>query len=207
MGSCLFNDPLCRNKYCEWLSEVTGKKYRLPTEAEWEYCARAGTAAPYFFQGSPAKLTGRSLINRLFGTDDSIINRYVFFRRNSGGEVRNPYTNEANLWGLYNMLGNVKEFCLDFYAPDAYWRRYDDSGPTFISGPVANPIGLPRGKEHVVRGGSYLSDPADLRAAARGRTHHDEWRLTDPHKPKSKWWYSDCMEVGFRVVREYERGS
>jgi len=194
-------------KYCEWLSEVTGKKYRLPTEAEWEYCARAGTSAPYFFQGSPAKLTGRSLINRVFGMNDTIINRYVFFRRNSRGEVQNPYTNEANLWGLYNMLGNVKEFCLDVYVPDAYWRRYDDTGSTFISGQVVNPIGPPSGKEHVVRGGSYLSDPADLRAAVRGRTHHDEWLLTDPHTPKSKWWYSDCMEVGFRVVREYEGGS
>ena len=198
------------SKYCEWLSEATGKKYRLSTEAEWEYCARAGTATPYFFQGDPSKLTGRSLINRIFGTDDAVINRYVFFRRNSGGEVQNPYTNEANPWGLYNMLGNVKEFCLDYYAPDAYWRSYDNTGSgavTSISGPVIDPVGPPGGKEHVVRGGSYLSDPADLRAAARGRTYHDEWLLTDPHKPKSRWWYSDCMEVGFRVVREYEPGN
>jgi sulfatase modifying factor 1 len=194
-------------RYCEWLSEVTGKKYRLPTEAEWEYCARAGTSTPYFFQGNPAKLTGKSLINRLFGMNDTIINRYVLFRRNSGGEAQNPYTNEANPWGLYNMLGNVKEFCLDFYAPDAYWRSYDNSGSTFSSTPVVNPLVPPVGKEHVVRGGSYLSDPADLRAAARGRTHHDQWLLTDPHTPKSKWWYSDCFEVGFRVVRELEPGS
>jgi len=194
-------------KYCEWLSGVTGKKYRLPTEAEWEYCARAGTDSPYFFEADPAKLTGKFLINRLFGMDDGVIGRYVFFYRNSGGEVQNPYTNEANPWGLYNMLGNVKEFCQDYYAPDAYWRSYDDSGPAFGSGPVVDPLGPPGGKEHVVRGGSYLSDPADLRAAARGRTHHDEWLLTDPHKPKSKWWYSDCMEVGFRLVREIEEGG
>jgi len=194
-------------EYCEWLSEVTGKKYRLPTEAEWEYCARSGTTTPYFFEGSPAKLTGKSIINRLFGMDDNIINRYVFFYRNSGGEVQNPYTNEANPWGLYNMLGNVKEFCLDYYAPDAYWRSYDDSSPTFISGPVVGPVGPPSGKEHVVRGGSYLSDPAGLRTAARGRTHHDQWLLTDPHTPKSKWWYSDCMEVGFRIVREYREAN
>ena len=194
-------------KYCEWLSEVTGKKYRLPTEAEWEYCARAGTGTPYFFQGDPAELSGKSLINRLFGTNDTVINRYVLFRRNSGGEVQNPYTNEPNSWGLYNMLGNVKEFCLDFYAPDAYWRSYDNSGSTFSSGPVVDPVGPPVGKEHVVRGGSYLSDPADLRAGARGRTHHDQWLLTDPHTPKSQWWYSDCFEVGFRVVREFEPGS
>jgi formylglycine-generating enzyme required for sulfatase activity len=114
--------------------------------------------------------------------------------------VSNPYTNEPNPWGLYNMLGNVKEFCLDFYAPDAYFRAYEE----LADGPLENPMGPPAGGEHVVRGGSYLSDPADFRSASRGSTHHDAWLLTDPLVPKSKWWYSDCMEVGFRVVCEPE---
>ena len=183
-------------EYCKWLSKKTGQNYRLPTETEWEYCARAGTTTPYFFEGDPRELSARPLLNRLFGAQDGEATRFVFFARNSGGQVQNPYTNEPNPWGLYNMLGNVKEFCLDFYAPDAYYRIYDSLG-----GAVVDPTGPPGGVEHVVRGGSYLSDPADFRSASRGSTHHDAWLLTDPHKPKSKWWYSDCMEVGFRVVR------
>ena len=191
-------------RYCEWLSEQTGKHYRLPTEAEWEYCARAGTDTPYFFSANPARLTGHSLRNRLFGTDDGVINRYIFFIRNSRAQVHNPYTNEPNPWGLYDMLGNVREFCRDYYSADAYWQGLEGAVPGLSLGPLVDPQGPPLGTEHVVRGGSYLSDPADCRAAARGRTHHDQWLVTDPHKPKSRWWYSDCMEVGFRVVRELD---
>ena len=190
-------------KYCEWLSDKTGKKYRLPTEAEWEYCARAGTETPYFFDGDPAALTSHKFWNRIRGTDDNEINRFIFYKRNSRGQIQNPYTNEPNPWGIYNILGNVKEFCLDYYAPDTYYGIYDNSE---ISGNelVENPMGPQSGMEHVVRGGSYLSDPVECRAASRGRTHTAEWLLTDPHKVKSIWWYSDCDEVGFRVVRELE---
>ncbi|MFC1544878.1 SUMF1/EgtB/PvdO family nonheme iron enzyme [Gemmatimonadota bacterium] len=194
-------------EYCKWLSEKTGRTYRLPTEAEWEYCARAGTTTPYFFDGDPKKLSSKPLLNRIFGAENGEILRFVLFARNSGGQVQNPYTNEPNPWGLYNILGNVKEFCLDFYAPDAYYRAYDGSAVALATGPRENPVGPSAGTERVVRGGSYLSDPADFRSATRGSTHHDAWLLTDPHKPKSKWWYSDCADVGFRVVREPEPGE
>ena len=183
--------------YCEWLSRVTGKKYRLPTESEWEYACRAGTTGPYFFDGSPGKLTDKSWINRLFGTDDSIINSFVWYKRSSNNKTQLPYVNEPNLWGLYNMPGNVKEFCLDFYSPDIY-STYTAEGP------VVNPKGPETGTEHVVRGGSYKSDPVFLRSAARDHTYHDKWMITDPQSPKSKWWYSDSRDVGFRVVREFE---
>ena len=184
-------------RYCEWLSLVTGKKYRLPTEAEWEYACRAGTTEAYFFEGDPEKLTGKSWINRLFGVDESIINKYVWYTGNSPGKTQPPYTNEPNRWGLYNMPGNVKEFCLDWYTPDLSIVYPDDSA-------VVDPKGPKSGSEHVVRGGSYNSDPADLRSGARDRTYTDRWLLTDPQSPKSKWWYSDSKDVGFRVVREYE---
>ena len=184
-------------KYCEWLSERTGKKYRLPTEAEWEYTCRAGTTGPYYFEGDPKKLTKKSWKNRWFGTDESIITQYVWYEGNSSSKTQPPYTNEPNPWGLYNMLGNVREFCLDWYSHDIYGSYRGD-------GPIENPKGPASGTEHVVRGGSYKSDPADLRSAARDRTYHDRWMLTDPQSPKSVWWYSDSKDVGFRVVREYE---
>jgi formylglycine-generating enzyme len=182
--------------YCRWLSQVTGKKYRLPTEAEWEYACRAGTSTPYPFAGNPKKLTSLSWRNRMFGIDDTVINRFAYSIRNSGGKTQLPYTNKPNAFGLYNMLGNVKEFCLDWYSPTAYRR---------VSGAEAeNPAGPPYGTEHVVRGGSYASDPADLRSSARDRTYSDKWLMTDPQSPKSIWWYSDEKDVGFRVVREWE---
>ena len=72
---------------------------------------------------------------------------------------------------------------------------------------VTDPRGPDSGKEHVVRGGSYRSDAADLRCAARDHTREEDWLLTDPQSPKSIWWYSDCTDVGFRVVREYDEGD
>jgi formylglycine-generating enzyme required for sulfatase activity len=95
------------------------------------------------------------------------------------------------------MLGNVKEFCLDWYDPHAYAMAGGEAE-------VLNPRGPASGKEHVIRGGSFKSDAADLRSAARDHTQEEEWLLTDPQLPKSLWWYSDCNDVGFRVVREIE---
>jgi formylglycine-generating enzyme required for sulfatase activity len=92
------------------------------------------------------------------------------------------------------MLGNVREFTADWYAPDTYRRRAGDSL-------VANPLGPETGDEHVVRGGSFRSDPADLRLAARDHTRSRACFLTDPQIPKSRWWYSDCVDIGLRVVR------
>jgi len=183
--------------YCEWLSRITGKKYRLPTEAEWEYACRAGTTGPYFFEGNPGELTEHSWKNRLFGTDDSIINAFAWYKRSSNNRTQIPYVNKPNPWGLYNMLGNVKEFCLDWYSPDIYITYQADS-------PAVNPTGPDTGAEHVIRSGSYKSDPAVLRSSARDHTYHDTWMITDPQSPKSKWWYSDSKDVGFRIVREFE---
>jgi formylglycine-generating enzyme required for sulfatase activity len=91
------------------------------------------------------------------------------------------------------MLGNVLEYCSDRYAPDAY----SQSGAS-----VTDPKGPEEGAEHVVRGGNYSCDAADIRVAARGRTFMDEWLRTDPQQPKSIWWYSDIKGIGFRVVCE-----
>jgi sulfatase modifying factor 1 len=185
-------------EYLRWLSMVTGKSYRLPTEAEWEYAARAGTHTPYFFEGTPKKYTERRFWNRLLGTDTEVLDGFVIHAGNSGGRTQPPSGVAPNPFGLVNMLGNVREFCLDWYAPDAYRQR--SSGTAIV-----DPRGPATGAEHVVRGGSFRSDPADLRSAARDRTRSEACRITDPQAPKSIWWYSDCIDVGFRVVRETTR--
>jgi len=183
--------------YCAWLSRVTGKKYRLPTEAEWEYACRGGSTGAYFFAGDPNDYTEKRLWNRLFGADRSGIDPYVIYAGNSGGKTHPLSEVMPNPLGLLNMSGSVKEFCLDWYAADAY-ERYPE-GVTII-----DPRGPATGTEHVIRGGSFKSDAADIRSAARDHTRQEAWLVTDPQIPKSLWWYSDCIDVGFRVVCEYE---
>jgi formylglycine-generating enzyme required for sulfatase activity len=162
-------------KYCEWLSARTGKKYRLPTEAEWEYAARAGTRTAYSWGDDPAQAAD-----------------HAWFRANSeeqphlGGEKR------PNAWGIADMHGNAAEWTRDLYAKDFYTAAAATS-PFNDPGKALYP--------HAVRGGSWDDDPAKLRSAAR-RTSAESWSRRDPQNPKSLWWHTDATFVGFRVVRE-----
>jgi len=169
-------------KYCEWLSARTGKKYRLPTEAEWEYAARAGTKTAYSF-----------------GDDPATIGDYAWFRTNSEEQPHLGGKKKPNAWGLYDMHGNVAEWVGDLYAADFY-------GTPAATAP--NPYNDP-GKAlypHSVRGGSWDDDPAKLRSAAR-RGSDVKWSRRDPQNPKSIWWHTDATFVGFRVVRELDKAD
>lgn len=158
--------------YCEWLSQKTGRYYRLPTEAEWEYACRAGSSSAYSF-----------------GDDPDELEDYAWFFDNSDDTYQRVGQKTPNKWGLHDMHGNVSEWVLDQYTP------YDSVKEN--ENPLAIPTTLyPR----VVRGGGWDDDPEKLRSAARIASEED-WKEQDPQVPRSIWYHTDALSVGFRVVR------
>jgi formylglycine-generating enzyme required for sulfatase activity len=168
-------------EYCRWLSAKTGKVYRLPTEAEWEYACRAGTTTAYSWGDDPKK------------AED-----YAWFTDNSDDVTHVVGKKKPNPWGLYDMHGNVAEWCLDNYSKDFYGKFKGDK-------PILSPVLLPTATRfsHVARGGSW-TDPVDnLRSAAR-RASDKTWIQRDPQRPQSIWWLTDADFVGFRIIRPVE---
>jgi formylglycine-generating enzyme required for sulfatase activity len=125
-------------QYAAWLSRITGKTYRLLTEAEWEYAARAGSQTRFSF-----------------GDDESLLDQYAWYDRNSDGIIQPVGEKTANAFGLHDMHGNVFEWVEDPWHDD------------YQGAPTDGSAGDAGGLQRVVRGGSWNSNPQFLRAANR----------------------------------------
>jgi formylglycine-generating enzyme required for sulfatase activity len=145
--------------FCAWLSAKEGKTYRLPTEAEWEYCCRAGKSGTRY----------------CFGNEDEKLSEYAWYMANSGGHPHPVGKLAPNDWGLYDMHGNVYEWCLDGYDME-YYQTSPRQDPQGKQG------GLP-----VYRGGVCFLRPWECRCAYR-------WRVDPPWSPG--------LFIGIRVVCE-----
>lgn len=170
--------------FCRWLSTKTGRYYRLPTEAEWEYACRAGTTTAYSF-----------------GDDVGELDAYAWHFDNSDGRYHDVGQKLPNPWGLHDMHGNVAEWVLDQYAPDYGPAAAGISGAAGEVTTVKDPLRVPTELyPRVVRGGSWDDDPDRLRSAARVASE-EAWKDQDPQIPQSIWYHTDALGVGFRVVR------
>ena len=157
--SVTFKDAV---EFCVRLSRApdelrAGRAYRLPTEAEWEYACRAGATTTWSF-----------------GDNDSDLDEYAWTRQNAKGTSHPVGEKKPNAWGLYDMHGNVNEWCLDWYHQDYYKAT-----------PLADPPGPAMGQTRVLRGGDIFSiAPRLARAAQRS----------------GQSYYSSGSANGFRVV-------
>ncbi|MFC1633456.1 SUMF1/EgtB/PvdO family nonheme iron enzyme [Planctomycetota bacterium] len=153
-------------EFCRRLSQQEGKTYRLPTEAEWEYACRADTTTRFSF-----------------GDSESLLGDHAWFDSNAdklGQDYAHPVgQKKPNPWGLYDMHGNVFEWCSDYYDQ----KDYSDN-------PSVDPTGPPSGTSHSVRGGSWDNGGNHLRCSYRSDYPVDRGLL-----------------VGFRVVSDGETGD
>jgi formylglycine-generating enzyme required for sulfatase activity len=123
--------------FITWLNSKGGKEYRLPTEAEWEYACRAGSSGTFFF-----------------GDDTAKLDAYGWFWDNADNRTHPVGAKRPNNWGLYDMHGNVWEWCQDWYGPYSTGQKIDPPGP-------------PMGSDRVTRGGSYGNEPFAARSSSR----------------------------------------
>ena len=149
-------------EFCRKLSELPAEKsagyvYRLPTEAEWEYACRAGTTSEYSFGDSESELCD-----------------YAWYAMNSVATTHPVGDKKPNAWGLYDMHGNVWEWCQDWYGD-------------YPSGSTTDPTGAASGSARVFRGGSWNAVSDDCRSADR-----------DGNSPGHRFYL-----LGFRVLRSY----
>ena len=141
-------------KFCEWLSKKEGKVYELPTEAEWEYACRAGTTTRFWCGDADASLQGNANLGDL-----SLNEKYPNAKSNLGWDDGYAFTSpaghyQANPWGLYDMSGNVFQWCADWYGP-------------YKNESLIDPKGAKGGAARVLHGGSWYNGPLGCRSAYR----------------------------------------
>ncbi len=131
------------------LSAKTGRRFALPTEAQWEYACRAGTATPWSF-----------------GERETDAADYGWLAANSGGATHPVGEKKPNAWGLHDMHGNVWEWCADWYEKHAY-----------AASDVTDPTGPAASTSRILRGGAWGEHPNNARSAVRNcigpDTHHN----------------------------------
>jgi formylglycine-generating enzyme required for sulfatase activity len=164
-------------EFCDRLSTATGKPYRLPTESEWEYACRARTTGPFAGgldgMGWYGDNSGRSRLDsdKIWKTDRS---NYVKRMLENGCRTRSVGQKKPNGFGLYDMHGNVWEWCMDWFSKDYYSQRASD-----------NPTGPVSGTDRVFRGGGWGDSERNCRSALRSG---DTLTYRSP-------------DLGFRIVR------
>ena len=143
-------------EFCKRLSDSTGHTFTLPTEAQWEYAARGAQKAP----ATPELYSGSNNINEV-----------SWYEENSNGKTHPVATKAPNALGLYDMTGNVFEWCRDWYG-------------SYNANAATNPDGLSKGKDRVLRGGSWRGDAKNCRVSYRYNYSPDHSRFN----------------LGFRVI-------
>ena len=144
--------------FCQWLSREEGRTYRLPTEAEWEYACRAGTETLFFWGDNPDAGQGYLNAADLTGAPDGLRwPKNAFSFRDGYAAVAPVGRFKPNAFGLRDMLGNVAEWCSDWYG-------------SYASNPVDNPMGPDEGSLRVLRGGSWSTTAGTCRSACRLRS-------------------------------------
>jgi len=141
--------------YAKWLSKKSGQMYRLPTEAEWEYAARAGTTTSRYWGNNPDETCKYANVADLSAKKKRP--SWTTFFCDDGYVVSAPVGSfKPNAYGLYDMLGNVWEWCEDTYNSEAYTKL-----------PKDNPVYTGMGEYRVMRGGGWSNGPLGIRSSHR----------------------------------------